>query len=62
MPPLILGEKDVNASATSNQQQQQASADGDSKGDIKSMEYHRQVLQSKLQNGFVLFHPIPQSF
>jgi len=42
MSSHVLADKDINAPATNG-----ASADGAVK-DVKSMEYHRQVLQSKL--------------
>lgn len=40
----VLADKDINASAA-------ASTKLDGKADIKSMEYHRQILQSKLEEG-----------
>jgi hypothetical protein len=43
MSSNVLVDRDVNATAA-----QQA---GDVKADVKSMEYHRQVLQSKLEEG-----------
>ncbi|TVY83443.1 hypothetical protein LSUE1_G002149 [Lachnellula suecica] len=45
MSSNVLADKDINASATSG-----AVAGGAAK-DVKSMEYHRQVLQSKLDDG-----------
>jgi hypothetical protein len=45
MSSNVLADRDVNAPAA--QQQQLANA----KVDVKSMEYHRQVLQSKLEEG-----------
>jgi len=45
MSSNVLADKDINASATTG-----APADGAVK-DVKSMEYHRQVLQSKLEEG-----------
>ncbi|TVY41500.1 hypothetical protein LSUB1_G002673 [Lachnellula subtilissima] len=45
MSSNVLADKDINASATTG-----APADGAVK-DVKSMEYHRQVLQSKLEDG-----------
>ncbi|TVY40460.1 hypothetical protein LOCC1_G005725 [Lachnellula occidentalis] len=45
MSSNVLADKDINASATTG-----APADGAMK-DAKSMEYHRQVLQSKLEEG-----------
>lgn len=44
MPGNILAEKDVNTHTV----QQMDGAAGDSKSDIKSMEYHRQVLQNMM--------------
>jgi hypothetical protein len=43
MSSAVLADKDVNAAAA----QQLANQ----KGDVKTMEYHRQVLQSKLDEG-----------
>jgi hypothetical protein len=44
MTPNVLSDKDVNASVT------QYDADTNTgKSDIKTMEYHRQVLQSKIE-------------
>jgi hypothetical protein len=46
MSSTILADRDVNTSgAGANAAQQEA------KADVKSMEYHRQVLQSKLDEG-----------
>ncbi|PMD43645.1 hypothetical protein L207DRAFT_631711 [Hyaloscypha variabilis F] len=46
MSSTVLADKDVNTSgAGANAQQQEG------KADVKSMEYHRQVLQSKLDEG-----------
>ncbi|TVY54382.1 hypothetical protein LCER1_G004964 [Lachnellula cervina] len=45
MSSNVLADKDINASATTG-----APADAAAK-DVKSMEYHRQVLQSKLEEG-----------
>lgn len=48
----VLADKDINASATQHTQ-------GDAKADVKSMEYHRQVLQNKLEESqYVIFNPI----
>jgi hypothetical protein len=44
MPSHILSEKDTNAHFV-----QMGSATADRKPDLKSMEYHRQVLQSKME-------------
>lgn len=41
----VLGDKDVNAAIADT-----ASKDAKDSKDIKSMEYHRQVLQSKMQS------------
>jgi hypothetical protein len=41
MSSTVLADRDVNAPA--------AQQNADIKGDVKSMEYHRQVLQSKLE-------------
>ena len=43
MSSNVLADRDVNASA------QNKAVDVDAKPDVKSMEYHRQVLQSKLE-------------
>lgn len=43
MSSNVLADRDVNASA------QNKAVDMDAKPDVKSMEYHRQVLQSKLE-------------
>ncbi|KAK6071692.1 hypothetical protein SCUP234_09613 [Seiridium cupressi] len=40
----VLAEKDINTHGV-----QMGSASADNKGDVKSMEYHRQVLQSKME-------------
>jgi len=45
MSSSILADKDINASATNGK-----FVDGE-KPDVKSMEYHRQVLQNKLEEG-----------
>jgi hypothetical protein len=45
MSSNVLADKDINASATNG-----ATAVSSVK-DVKSMEYHRQVLQSKLEDG-----------
>jgi len=45
MSSNVLADKDINASATTG------AAAGNSVKDVKSMEYHRQVLQSKLEDG-----------
>jgi hypothetical protein len=42
----VLASKDVNTSITGS-----AAQDSTVKGDIKSMEYHRQVLQNKIEQG-----------
>ena len=42
MSSNVLANKDINAAVVSNQQQL------DGKAQVKSMEYHRQVLQSKM--------------
>ena len=44
-----LSTKDVNTSLTGSLAQQQQSQDPNSKPDVKSMEYHRQVFQSKME-------------
>ncbi|ORY71151.1 uncharacterized protein BCR38DRAFT_479670 [Pseudomassariella vexata] len=41
MSSNVLASKDVNANMTSQ--------DGSAKGDVKSMEYHRQALQAKIE-------------
>ncbi|KAK3945817.1 Spo12 family-domain-containing protein [Diplogelasinospora grovesii] len=43
----VLAAKDVNMSLSNNNTQAQQDATG--KPDVKSMEYHRQVLQSKIE-------------
>ncbi|KAM0813622.1 putative Spo12-like protein [Seiridium cardinale] len=40
----VLSERDINTHGV-----QMGSASADNKGDVKSMEYHRQVLQSKME-------------
>ena len=45
MSSNVLADKDINASATTDV------GAGNSVKDVKSMEYHRQVLQSKLEDG-----------
>lgn len=45
MSSNVLADKDINASATTG------AAAGGAVKDVKSMEYHRQVLQSKLDEG-----------
>lgn len=47
MSSNVLAAKDVNTSMASQQQSGLES----SKADVKSMEYHRQVLQSKMEQG-----------
>jgi hypothetical protein len=42
----VLADRDINAHATSEKQQAK---------DVKSMEYHRQVLQNKLEEGQYVF-------
>jgi hypothetical protein len=49
MSSSILADRDVNATA----EKQPASKDGK---EVKSMEYHRQVLQSKLDEGQYVFY------
>jgi hypothetical protein len=49
----VLASKDANSTLGSGAQQA-----GDKSG-IKSMEYHRQVLQSKVQNGECVTYPGP---
>ena len=44
----VLADKDINASATQNVQ-------GDGKADVKSMEYHRKMLQNKLEESQYVF-------
>jgi hypothetical protein len=52
MSSTVLADRDINTSGTgANVAQQEV------KADVKSMEYHRQVLQSKLDEGkYVTFH------
>jgi hypothetical protein len=47
MSSNVLADKDVNAAAQQT--------DTNVKGDVKSMEYHRQVLQSKLEESQYVF-------
>lgn len=54
MSAKVLGDKDVNAPLGADQQQQQATAGGK---DVKSMEYHRQMFQSKVHEEYA---PPPQ--
>jgi hypothetical protein len=49
MSAKVLGDKDVNAPLGGDQQQQQATAGGK---DVKSMEYHRQMFQSKVHEEY----------
>jgi hypothetical protein len=54
MSSNVLADRDINASVASVDANAKP-ADG--KADVKSMEYHRQVLQSKLDEGqYVLIH------
>ena len=48
----VLADKDINASATA-----QNNVQGEAKADVKSMEYHRQVLQNKLEESQYVFQP-----
>lgn len=43
MSSHVLADKDINANSTAQQQPE------NSKADIKSMDYHRQMLQSKIE-------------
>jgi hypothetical protein len=55
MSSNVLADRDINASVA-NVDANAKPADG--KADVKSMEYHRQVLQSKLDEGqYVLIQP-----
>jgi len=45
MSSTVLADRDINATASASQQPTNA------KPDVKSMEYHRQILQSKLDEG-----------
>lgn len=51
MSSNVLADKDVNATTAAQQPQV-------GKAEVKSMEYHRQVLQSKLDEGQYVFSPI----
>ncbi|KAM3562215.1 hypothetical protein ARSEF4850_002861 [Beauveria asiatica] len=48
MSSHVLGNKDVNASMEQQQQQQQQQQQTAQSKDVKSMDYHRQVFQSKM--------------
>ncbi|EMR72133.1 putative spo12-like protein [Eutypa lata UCREL1] len=51
-PVNVLAEKDRNVTVQGQQQQQQQAQDGlPNKPEMKSLEHHRQVLQSKIQEG-----------
>jgi hypothetical protein len=47
MSSIVLADRDVNTSGAGAN----GAAQTDAKADVKSMEYHRQVLQSKLDEG-----------
>lgn len=52
-PVNVLAEKDRNVTVQGQQQQQQQAQDGlPNKPEMKSLEHHRQVLQSKIQEGY----------
>ena len=54
MSSNVLADRDINASVASVDANAKPA---DVKADVKSMEYHRQVLQSKLDEGqYVLIH------
>lgn len=55
MSSNVLGNKDINAPIMSEQDQVLRTKD------IKSMEYHREVLKSKMEERYVLFTYIPRS-
>jgi hypothetical protein len=56
MSSTILADRDVNTSSSGANGAQQHT-----KADVKSMEYHRQVLQSKLDDGkYVITSSIPR--
>ena len=50
MSSAVLTDRDVNAAAAQHPSGENA------KSDVKSMEYHRQVLQSKLEESQYVFH------
>lgn len=52
MSSNVLADRDINASSTGA-----ANVKADGKMDVKSMEYHRQVLQSKLDEGQYVTSP-----
>ena len=54
----VLAAKDVNVSMSSAH----AVPESGDKPDVKSMEYHRQVLQSKMEGGEYVSLPSPVSF
>ena len=55
MSSNVLADRDINASVASVDANAKPA---DVKADVKSMEYHRQVLQSKLDEGqYVLIQP-----
>ena len=54
----VLSTKDVNTSLPPTNDSAQ---DGDAKSDVKSMEYHRQVFQSKLEDDEYVFHILSHS-
>ncbi len=55
MPSNVLSVKDVNAAMSAG-----ATQDGTAKSNVKSMEYHRQVLQSKMAEEGAQERPNPE--
>lgn len=53
MSPNVLADRDINAAAATKQPEDKPQ--GQEKTDVKSMEYHRQVLQSKLEEDQYVF-------
>ena len=54
MSSTVLGDRDVNTSGVGAN----GAAQTEAKADVKSMEYHRQVLQSKLDDGKYAIFPV----
>ena len=55
MSSNVLADRDINAAAA------QQPTNTNAKADVKSMEYHRQVLQSKLEESKYVPHIYPSS-
>jgi hypothetical protein len=54
MSSTVLADRDVNTSGAGAN----GAAQTEAKADVKSMEYHRQVLQSKLDEGKYVIFPV----